>query len=120
MKKSNENKVIIRTKKGIRINKRKAAEYLKIGLSVNELAKLYGVDNKTIKRRLSKELQKRENEEKIEFQEKKKRLIDKQFEVAMEGNAIMLIWLGKNWLKQTDKVESENDINIRIIKEEIK
>jgi hypothetical protein len=29
----------------------------------------------------------------------------KQFEVAMSGNVTMLIWLGKNVLKQTDKVE---------------
>jgi hypothetical protein len=29
----------------------------------------------------------------------------KQFEVAMAGNVSMLIWLGKNWLDQTDKTE---------------
>ena len=29
----------------------------------------------------------------------------KQFSTAMEGNPTMLVWLGKNWLKQTDKSE---------------
>jgi len=31
----------------------------------------------------------------------------KQFEVAMSGNVTMLIWLGKQFLDQKDKVESE-------------
>lgn len=29
----------------------------------------------------------------------------KQFEVAMAGNPTMLIWLGRNMLNQTDKIE---------------
>lgn len=48
------------------------------------------------------------------FSECKKRGIDegkaslrrKQYEIAMKGNASMLIWLGKQWLGQTDKVEN--------------
>lgn len=35
----------------------------------------------------------------------------KQFEVAMRGNTPMLIWLGKQYLGQTDKVENTN-VNI--------
>lgn len=31
----------------------------------------------------------------------------KQFQTAMGGNVSMQIWLGKNWLDQKDKVESE-------------
>lgn len=31
-----------------------------------------------------------------------------QFEVAMKGNVGMLIWLGKNYLDQTDKMETSN------------
>jgi hypothetical protein len=31
----------------------------------------------------------------------------KQYDVAMAGNVSMLIWLGKNELGQTDKVENE-------------
>lgn len=37
--------------------------------------------------------------------EGKSSLRRKQYEVAMKGNSSMLIWLGKQWLNQTDKVE---------------
>lgn len=38
----------------------------------------------------------------------------RQYELAMKGNVVMLIWVGKNWLGQTDKKElrhmgTEND-----------
>lgn len=36
----------------------------------------------------------------------KQSLRRQQYEVAMKGNASMLIWLGKQWLGQTDKVEA--------------
>ena len=35
----------------------------------------------------------------------KQSLRRKQYEVAIKGNSSMLIWLGKQWLGQTDKVE---------------
>jgi len=36
----------------------------------------------------------------------------KQMEVAMSGNPTLLIWLGKNWLNQTDVPLSESDAKI--------
>lgn len=33
----------------------------------------------------------------------------KQFEVAMKGNATMLIWLGRNYLNQTDNIGDDTD-----------
>ena len=36
-------------------------------------------------------------------EEKKKKLQDKQWEVAMEGNVQMLIWLGKQYLGQQNE-----------------
>jgi hypothetical protein len=42
-------------------------------------------------------------------------LFSKQYEVAMAGNVTMLIWLGKNYLNQTDKNEiSAADASIPI------
>jgi len=32
-----------------------------------------------------------------------------QWQLAQEGNATMLVWLGKNYLGQTDKLEQKND-----------
>lgn len=29
-----------------------------------------------------------------------------QYNAALEGNATMMVWLGKQWLGQTDKIES--------------
>lgn len=36
----------------------------------------------------------------------------KQYATAMSGNPTLLVWLGKNWLGQTDKIESYVDHNI--------
>ena len=44
--------------------------------------------------------------------EGKKSLRRKQFDTAMSGNPTMLVWLGKNWLGQTDKLETFNDHQI--------
>lgn len=33
----------------------------------------------------------------------------KQFEIAMQGKVPMLIWLGKQWLGQSDKTELSSD-----------
>jgi hypothetical protein len=38
-------------------------------------------------------------------------ILKKQYDVAMAGNVSMLIWLGKNELGQTDKVDSSIDVN---------
>jgi hypothetical protein len=34
----------------------------------------------------------------------------KQYSIAQEGNVTMLIWLGKNWLGQTDKLDIESRV----------
>ena len=35
----------------------------------------------------------------------------RQWEVANEGNPTMLVWLGKNWLNQTDQQKSDDEDN---------
>jgi hypothetical protein len=40
------------------------------------------------------------------------RLRRKQIEVAMKGNAVMLIWLGKQILSQSDTPITEEDKNV--------
>jgi len=46
----------------------------------------------------------------------------KQFQTAMEGSVPMLIWLGKNWLDQTDKqnIEVKETVTIQTKLEAIK
>ena len=55
-----------------------------------------------------------------EYREKKMsvtrvKLYQKQIDVAMAGNVSMLIWLGKNILGQSDKVESELAQKIEVL-----
>ena len=38
----------------------------------------------------------------------------KQYDQAMSGNSTMLIWLGKQWLGQTDKVEEKSEVTSNI------
>lgn len=57
---------------------------------------------------------------KVAFTEYKKRGMDtgkatlrrKQFELAMKGNCTMLIWLGRNYLNQSEKIE-EDDTGVK-------
>jgi len=44
----------------------------------------------------------------------KERLKRKQIQVAMQGNVSMLIWLGKQYLEQSDKVVETGDYQIMI------
>lgn len=39
-------------------------------------------------------------------------LMKKQYDVAMSGNVTMLIWLGKQYLGQSDKVQLEDDTDL--------
>lgn len=41
-------------------------------------------------------------------------LFQKQYEIAMNGNCSMLIWLGKQYLGQKDQVETETSIKDKI------
>lgn len=40
----------------------------------------------------------------------------RQYMTAMDGNVQMLIWLGKNWLKQTDKQEVTHTGDVGVVK----
>lgn len=66
-----------------------------IGCKDHEIAEWFGVDHNTLRYNFSVEL--------IKGRETlKQSLRKKQIEVAMSGNAVMLIWLGKNLLGQSD------------------
>ena len=72
-----------------------------------EIAGVLGIDYDTLQRAC-----KRENEILFADYIQQKRsggkmsLRRKQYSTAMEGNPTLLIWLGKNWLGQTDKMET--------------
>lgn len=52
------------------------------------------------------------------FENGKASLRRKQYEVAMSGNCTMLVWLGKQYLGQNDKMEMEVPVAIQIEKDD--
>jgi len=93
-------------KKDIQIEKQveKLASY---GLTNKEIAEALGFDDSTLKRKFENFLVKgRAN--------LKQRLKKKQIQVAMSGNVSMLIWLGKQYLDQSEKVVETGDYQINI------
>ena len=48
-------------------------------------------------------------------EEGKQQILFMQYQVAMKGNADMLKWLGKQHVKQADKVETKNEDHVTIV-----
>ena len=82
------------------------------GLTNKEIAEALGYDDNTLKRNFEIFLIKgRAN--------LKERLKRKQISVAMQGNVTMLIWLGKQYLGQAEKIEESGDYNVKIERKEV-
>lgn len=96
----------MRAKKDISIEKQveKLASY---GLTNKEIAEALGFDDSTLKRKFENFLTKGKAN-------LKQRLKRKQIDVALAGNVSMLIWLGKNYLGQADKLDENGDFEIVI------
>jgi hypothetical protein len=67
-----------------------------------EIAAFFGCDEGTIRKRFSDAITKGK-------ELGKGSLRDAQIKLALAGNATMLIWLGKQYLEQTEKYEITND-----------
>jgi AraC-like DNA-binding protein len=82
--------------------------------TLEEMATALNVSADTIERRVSEKFGATFAEI---FQQKRKAgfasLRSKQFEVAMSGNVAMLIWLGKQYLGQSDKQLQKTDVTVR-------
>lgn len=76
-----------------------------MGCTLAEIAAFPGVDcdKSTLSRRFATVIDKGRSIGNISIRRK-------QFEVAMAGNVAMLIWLGKQWLGQADKIEQALDV----------
>ena len=98
-----------KNKKGGRPRKEIDTELLyklaQIHCTMKEMVDILGVSEDTLKRRFSGIIDKGKAEGKM-------RLRRKQIEVAMKGNAVMLIWLGKQILSQSDTPITEEDKNV--------
>ena len=96
----------MRVKKEIPIEKQveKLASY---GLTNKEISEALGYDDSTLKRKFENFLTKGKAN-------LKQRLKRKQIDVALAGNVSMLIWLGKNYLGQADKIDENGEYEIVI------
>lgn len=70
-----------------------------IQCTLREMAAFFGCDAKTLSNRFSTEIAKGKEQGKMSLRRK-------QYDVAMNGNVSMLIWLGKNYLDQAEKVDA--------------
>lgn len=82
------------------VDPRLVEQLASIGCSLPEMAAACNCSQDTLERRFADEIKKgKENG--------KTRLRKKQIEVALGGNVVMLIWLGKNMLGQSDAMRTE-------------
>lgn len=69
----------------------------------DEMASVLGVSVDTLHRRFADQIKDARNEGKMSLRRK-------MWEMALNGNVTILIWLSKNELGMTDKVEQKTDI----------
>ncbi len=69
-----------------------------IGCTLTEIASIIGVNEKTIRRRASDEMEKGHNEMRTTLRRW-------QYLKAKDGNVAMLIWLGKQFLGQRERID---------------
>jgi len=96
-------------KKRIKIDGKEVQKLASYGLNNTEIAEFYNVSEGTIRKQYSEFLTKGRSNVKM-------RLKKKQIDVAMKGNVSMLIWLGKQYLGQSEKAEEKNRITIVIVR----
>jgi hypothetical protein len=89
-------------RKPIEIDPAKVEAMASIGCTQTEIAMVLGGTVSTISRRFAKEFAKGQENLKM-------RLRKKQIEVAMAGNVTMLIWLGKQYLGQVERLEHSGE-----------
>lgn len=76
-----------------------------IQCTLREIADIIGVDKETIRNRCARELE-------LGKAQGKASLRRRQWEVADSGNATMLIWLGKQYLDQSDNPKDDEESNM--------
>ena len=86
----------------LNIDPKKVEDLAAIFCSNETIAKLLGCSADTIERRFAGALEKGREKGKMNLR-------NKQFEKAMEGNVVMLIWLGKQYLDQKERTEVSSD-----------
>ena len=82
----------------IELDEDKITELASKGLTQKQLAAIFNCSEDTLQRNYAVAI-------KTGWELRNGSLMQRQFEVAMIGNPTMLIWLGKQYLNQSDKAE---------------
>lgn len=82
-------------------------ELAAIGCKTNEIAIIVGVSTDTLERRFAAEMAKGRENLRISLRRW-------QLEAAKKGNVAMLIWLGKQMLGQTEKIEQTTEVQAKV------
>lgn len=75
-----------------------------LGMNGVDIAAYFGTSKSTISRKYSSIIEKGRERLKVTLRQA-------QIKAALEGSTVMLIWLGKQMLGQTDKVESRTEVS---------
>lgn len=79
-----------------------------IGCKTTEIATIVGCSHDTLERRFASEMEKGRSNLRASLRRW-------QIEAAKKGNVAMLIWLGKQLLGQTEKVEQVSEVKVKQI-----
>lgn len=88
------------------VDEQSLIEHAAIGYTGEELAALTGVSIDTLNRRYADVIKRGRSLRNASLRRK-------QYELAMAGNAVMNIWLGKQYLGQKDKIETSDETTPR-------
>lgn len=89
----------------IQIDAKQVQDLASVGCKTTEIARLLDCSADTIERRFAGELRKGRENLKISLRQW-------QLAAAKKGNVVMLIWLGKQYLGQSDTVSNEEDYEL--------
>ncbi len=78
------------------------------GLSNRQISEIYGIGEATIRRRFGAIVKENRLAMRINLRQK-------QIETAMAGNTAMLIWLGKQYLGQTDRPAETFPATVQVV-----
>ncbi|MEM0167475.1 MAG: hypothetical protein QW515_02435 [Thermoplasmatales archaeon] len=111
----NPNKIENGGRKPLPIDWKKVENLIVHGCSGVQIAATLGIHPQTLYDRCVKDNQRDWTEYSYEFWEKgNAQLHAKQYQMAMKGDKTLMVWLGKNRLKQTDKIESTIDAKVEV------
>lgn len=95
-------------------------KYLMAGCSAPQVAAYLSISAETLRDRCLKENGVDFSSYSLEKLEKgNSQILGKQYQIALEGDRTMLVWLGKNRLKQSDKVHQIIETKQEIIQKKV-